>query len=466
MTNGLASQASILVVDDDATMLEYIKTSLTVGNLPEPVVLADSRQAMDIIRQNEFMVVVLDLVMPHIGGMELLAQIKQELPDVECIMLSGMDDIPAVVSTIRMGAFDYLVKSTDLDKLVLVVQRAMERYRLRQGLAVLTDRRPFKALANPEAFQEMVAEDETMARLFRLVEIAAPTDYNLILSGESGTGKEMLARIIHRLSLRSSGPFVAVNMAAISAGLFEAEFFGYVKGAFTGAVGGKEGFFSAARGGTLFLDEITELHPELQSKLLRVIQEKEYYPVGSNRLRELDNRLIVATNRDLRQSVTDESFRKDLFFRLNEFQLTIPPLRDRKNDILPLAYYFLTLHARKVGKVILQLADDLAQALLKYDFPGNVRELNNLIAAAVLVEDTETLTLSAVPDLAPARGSKAKLVDNYLLTMDEVEKAHILRVLESCGGNRTLTANVLGIGLSTLQRKLKAYLATSPPQSE
>lgn len=452
-------ESPVLAVDDDQNDLEIISNYLTLASMPTPVLISDSRQVMAAMRRHKFMVVILDLLMPHLDGINLLHQIKQEFPYVECIMLSGQDDLPAVVSAIRSGAFDYLVKSKDLDRLTHVVKHALERQRMRQRMAVYSEVMSLEDLANPEAFSEIVAVDEANAKILRLVEIVAPTDYNVILNGESGTGKEMLARIIHKLSLRESGSFVAVNMAAISPDLFEAIFFGHTRGAFTGAMVENGGFFEAARGGTLFLDEISELRPDLQGKLLRVIQEGEYYPVGSSKVRVDNCRLIVASNRNLKQAMQEGSLRKDLYYRLNEVQINIPPLRDRKDDILPLANHFLGLHAAKIGKKIDSIAEDLARALTSYDFPGNVRELKNLIATGVLVENSDRLRLSSLPEFSVNLSKRPRSNDNgcELLPLSEVERRHVEKVLEACGGNRTVTAKVLGIGLSTLQRRLKVY---------
>jgi len=301
-----------------------------------------------------------------------------------------------------------------------------------------------------------VAVDESMALVFHQAEAVAPTDYTVVISGESGTGKEKLAYIIHRLSPRSKFPFVAVNMAAFSQSLFEDEFFGHTRGAYTGAVNEKKGFFEAAQGGTLFLDEITELDPLLQGKLLRVLQEREIYRLGSTHARNVDVRILAATNRDINAEIEAGRFRSDLFYRLNMSHIRIPPLRERKSDVLPLARHFLEIHGAKNRKSIKSLAPDLTDLLLNYPFPGNVRELENIIGAAMLLEKSGVLTLSSARDLIPFPEPQ-KLQSVELIPLEEAERQHIERVLKFTDGNRTRAAKILRIGLRTLQRKLKAY---------
>lgn len=302
----------------------------------------------------------------------------------------------------------------------------------------------------------MVAQDEAMARVFCQAEACAPTDYNTLIIGETGVGKEMLARIIHELSNRSGGPFVAVNMGAFTGPLFEDAFFGHTKGAYTGAVSERKGFFEAARSGTLFLDEITELPPDLQGKLLRVIEEREMYRLGSSEMKDVDVRIISATNRDIREELSAGRFRKDLFYRLNICPINIPPLRERGKDILPLAQHFIEIHTEKNNKNIKGLAPDSEQRLLHYPFPGNVRELENIIASAVVAEKGHNLTLSSASGALQNVDSNQKLPMKKL-TLAAVERQHILQVLDSADGNRTHAARTLGIGLRTLQRKLKAF---------
>jgi len=391
--------------------------------------------------------------MPHPSGMDILQQLEEEFPDIECVIITAVDKISTAVQAMKFGAYDYLVKPINREKLIIVINRALERYCLRHRLDSFHERQLFSDLRQPLAFKDMVAHDEAMALVFYQAEAVAPTDYNIIITGESGTGKEMLAHIIHNMSHRSQSLFLAVNIAAFSNTLFEDEFFGHTKGAYTGAVNEKKGFFEEAQGGTLFLDEITELELSLQAKLLRVIQERELYRLGSTKARNVDIRIICAANRDIQEEIRKGLFRKDLFYRLNISNIHIPALRERRDDILPLAHHFLKIHAEKNKKEIDSLAPDLADRLLEYPFPGNVRELENIIAAAILLEKGKILTL---PSAFGLTHSSAQHPKEDVLALEEVEKRHILGVLKVTSGNRTRAAKILGIGLRTLQRKLKA----------
>lgn len=445
----------ILVVDDDVGLLSSIKAILVSSGMPEPALVSESSRVMELLRTHHFQLVLLDLIMPRPSGLDILQQLKKKYPDIECVIVTAMDEVSSAVQAMKFGAYDYLVKPFTKEKLIIVINRALERYCLRHGLGFFKKRRLFSDLRQPLAFKDIVTHDEAMALVFHQAEAVAPTNYNIILTGESGTGKEMLAHIIHNLSHRSNRPFLAVNIAAFSNTLFEDEFFGHTKGAYTGALSEKKGFFEEAQEGTLFLDEITELELSLQGKLLRVIQEGELYRLGSTKVRDVDIRIICATNRDIQEEIRRGIFRADLFYRLNICNIHIPPLRERRDDILPLAHHFLKIHAEKNKKEIDSLAPDLADRLLDYSFPGNIRELESIIASAILLEKGKILTLTSAFDLAtlsrPAQHPKENL-----LALDELEKRHICQVLKATNGNRTRAAKILGIGLRTLQRKLKA----------
>jgi DNA-binding NtrC family response regulator len=450
---------AVLVVDDDEGLLLSIKATLVSAGLPEPALMSDSRRVLDVLRSQRVPLVLLDLMMPHMGGMEVMQRIKEEFPEVDCVIVSAMDDVPTAVQAISSGASDYLVKPLNSDKLVALVQSHLERYRFRDELARVGRKKIFEHLKQPDAFAHLIAEDESMALVFHQIEAVAGTDYSVVINGESGTGKEMLARVIHQLSHRSKAPFYAVNMASFSKTLFEDEFFGHAKGAYTDAGGERRGFFEAANGGTLFLDEITELDPSLQAKLLRVIEEREFYRLGSTEVRNVDVRIIAATNRDISEEILKGRFRADLFYRINTYNIKIPPLRDRKQDILPLARYFLKLHAGANKKKIADLSPELNERLLTYAFPGNVRELENMMAAAVLLEKGKTLSLAASRNLLPYEGPERRR-STPLLTLDELERRHIERVLEATNGNRPKAAKILGINVSTIYRKLEKYNLT------
>ncbi len=455
------TDSPVLVVDDDEGLLLSIKATLVGAGLPEPALVSDSRRVLDLLAGGRFSLVLLDLMMPHLSGMEVLKLIREKHVDVECVIVSAIDEVPAAVQAMSLGASDYLVKPLNREKLIALIERALENRAVRDDLARFGSKKVFETLKHPEAFTGMVAEDEAMALIFHQVEAVAGTDYSVVINGESGTGKEMLARAIHRLSHRRDHPFYAVNMAAFSKTLFEEEFFGHEKGAFTDAASDRQGFFEAAQGGTLFLDEITELDPALQAKLLRVIEEGEFYRLGSTQVRNVNVRLIAATNRDIHEEILQGRFRADLFYRINMYSITIPPLRERPRDILPLARHFLRLHAAANHKRVRDISDELAERLLAHRFPGNVRELEHMVAAAVLLEKSDVLTLRAMEHLLPYQGPERR--KNYeLMTLAELEKRHIRRVLDITGGNRPKAAKILGINVSTIYRKLEKYKLENP----
>jgi len=446
----------LLVVDDDPGILLSIKASIVSLGMSEPALLSDSRLVIDLLGKHPFPVVLLDLMMPHLSGMDLLQQIKKEFPETACVIVTSVDDVSSTVEAMQKGAYDYLVKPLNIEQLAIVINRAMERYNLRLGLSLYERKQLFSDLDNPKAFEEIIAEDEAMALVFRQVEAVAATDYSVVITGESGTGKEMVARVIHKLSNRKQAPFLAVNMAAFSKALFEDEFFGHAKGAYTDALVEKKGFFEQADCGTLFLDEIAELDLSLQGKLLRVIEEQELYRLGSTKVRNVDVRILSATNRDIDKEIKKGNFRADLFYRLNMYNIKIPHLKDRKNDIIPLAQHFLKIYAEKNNKKINSIAKDLAEALIEYQFPGNVRELENIIAGAVLLEKSDSLTLSSAGSLA-SNMKPFERVNDEVLTLAELEKEHIGHILNITGGNRTKAARLLGVNTTTVYRKIEKY---------
>ena len=449
-------KSPVLVVDDDEGLLLSIKATLVSSGLPEPALVSDSQRVMDLVREYDFQLILLDLMMPQLTGMEVLETIKAEAPDIDCVIVSAIDDVASAVQAMSLGASDYLVKPLNSDKLIALVNRTLEKVTVQHDLAQFGSKKVFSNLKNPAAFTDIVAEDEAMALVFHQVEAVAGTDYSVVIHGESGTGKEMLARVIHKLSNRSNAPFYAVNMASFSKTIFEDEFFGHAKGAYTDAGNEKIGFFEAANSGTLFLDEITELDPSLQGKLLRVIEERELYRLGSTEIRNVDVRIIAATNKDINEEILKGKFRADLYYRINMYNINVPPLKERKKDILPIARHFLKIHARANDKDIRSLSPDLEQRLMQYSFPGNVRELENIIAAAVLLEKSNTLTLAATLNLLPYEGpERRKNVE--LLTLEELEKRHIEKVLSITGGNRPKAAKILGVNVSTVYRKIEKY---------
>lgn len=454
----LPDKSPILVVDDDEGLLFSIRAALMSSGLPDPALVSDGRKVSELIKKHRFSLVLLDLIMPHVDGMEVLKQIKKNAPVTECIIITAVDEVDMAVKAMRYGAYDYLVKPLNLERTTIAITHALERYQLKQGMALFERPQSFDDLKHPDAFGTMVAKDEAMALVFRQAEICAESDYNVMITGETGVGKGMLARIIHQIGSRNKGPFVAVNMPAFSSSLFEDDIFGHIRGAYTGAVADKRGIFETARGGTLFLDEITELAPAMQSKLLRVIEEKEFYRLGSTDIVNVDLRILSASNRDVSDAISNGHLRRDLYFRLNEYHIHIPPLRRRPKDIPFLADHFLRIHSAKNKKRISGITNDALEVLQHYLFPGNVRELENIIASAVLVEGGEELGLAALHNLISKHVQPRDQADIFL-PLEELQRQHIIRALELTDGNRTRAARLLGIGLRTLQRKLKAYHA-------
>lgn len=456
-----SNNSPILIVDDDEGLLFSIRAALLSAGLPDPQMVSDSRQVLSLVRKNKYQLALLDLIMPHMDGMDVLRQIKQESPSTECIILTAVDDVETAVKAMRFGAYDYLVKPLQVKRTTIAVRHALERYQLKQGMALFERTQTFADLKRPEMFNDMVAEDERMALVFHQAESCAQSDYNVMITGETGVGKGMLARTLHQLSARSSSPFVAVNMPSFSPNLFEDDFFGHTKGAYTGAISDKKGFFETAQGGTLFLDEITELVPAIQGKLLRVIEDKEFYRLGSTNIINIDLRVISASNRDLEEAVKSGDFRGDLYFRLNEYHIHIPPLRHRTKDIMPLAYHFLRKHAALNKKNINEISPSLTEMLMQYDYPGNVRELEHIISSAVLGERSRVLGLASVQNLGMDASKTLSKMPKAFPKLADIQRQHIEKALELTNGNRTHAAQLLGIGLRTLQRKLKTYAHNS-----
>ncbi|MGZ6144378.1 MAG: sigma-54-dependent transcriptional regulator, partial [Myxococcales bacterium] len=378
---------------------------------------------------------------------ELLKLIKERAPGTECVMLTANESIPTVIRAVRLGAYDYLVKPILPEQLSQALERVLERRRLVETLQL---RSGSATLKRPEAFADFVTGDPTLRRLLREAELHAGCDIPVLITGETGVGKEVLARAVHRCSPRAGGPFVAVNMLAVSPALFESEFFGHARGAFTGAERDRAGYLAQAGGGTLFLDEVGDLPIEIQGKLLRVLQEREYTPVGKTRAERADVRFVAATNQDLDGRVKDGRFRKDLFYRLQFAHLHLPPLRERVGDVPLLVAHILGDRTK--------LDEEALARLERHDWPGNVRELRGLLEAARNLADggviePEHLRLKPPPRAsppAPASGATS------FATLEEVERAHILAAYEGLGRNKTRAARALDIGLHTLQRKLKA----------
>ncbi|MGY8778882.1 MAG: sigma-54-dependent transcriptional regulator [Longimicrobiales bacterium] len=444
----------ILLVDDEISILDTLQI-LFRGEGYE-VCMADSGpNALAALKAEKPDLVLTDIRMPGASGLEVLAEAREVDPEMPVILMTAQASLQSAVRAVNEGAYWYLQKPFVNDELLAICRRALESRELRaenKRLKTEIQMKGRKSGDRPNGVAPGFVE------ILDLAETVAVTESTVLISGESGTGKELVARYIHSLSERSDGPFLSINCGALPDSLLESELFGHVKGAFTGAVRDKDGLLVAAASGTFFLDEIGEMSPATQVKLLRAIQEREVLPVGSTKAVAVDTRIVAATNKDLEEEVARGGFRRDLYYRLNVIQLHLPPLRDRREDIQVLANYFLDRAGEKSGNKY-SLAEETMDVLSKYDWPGNVRELENALERAVVVARSSVIPPDALPNRvheAPRpRLVSAEMPPNP--TMDVVERAYILWVLESEGGNKTRAAEALGIDPSTLYRKLHRY---------
>jgi DNA-binding NtrC family response regulator len=442
-------QTRLLVVDDAPTMLELLQRNLTAHGycvLTAPSVA----EALKVLADTHVDLVITDLKMPGVNGLDLVRHVRQNLHDTEVMMVTGYATVEGAVQAVKSGAEEYLPKPFTEEELLAAVQRALRKLKVRLASRALA---PTGDAVHPG----LLGESAAMQRVFSAITKAAATSATVLITGDSGTGKELVARAVHYSSPRASAPFVPVNCGGIPEGLLESELFGYVKGAFTGALETRAGFFQTAEGGTIFLDEISETSAAMQVKLLRVLQDREVCMVGDNRARKVDVRIIAATNKDLLSLVEKRAFREDLFFRLNVITVVVPPLRERDQDVLLLARHFLTKFAREYGKPVPTLTPGALEVLTGYYWPGNVRELENVIQRLVVMTDAPQID---VPDLPEHMRFSAARESGRRRTLAEVEFEHIRNVLASVGGNKTRAAEILGIDRKTLREKLTKL---SPP---
>ncbi|WP_019558133.1 sigma-54 dependent transcriptional regulator [Thioalkalivibrio sp. ALE12] len=450
-------EARLLVIDDEPIACRQLEQ--VFRHSPFTVVTReDGASGLQALDQERFDAVLTDLRMPGVDGMEILRRARERDPDLAVIMITGHATLDSAVEAMKAGAFHYIAKPFRIDEVREVVAKAVEFTRLRRDNRALRDQ-----VEQGGRKATLVAQDTAMQRLLETARQIAPTDCNVVLTGESGTGKELLARYIHNHSTRAEGPFLAVNCGALQDELLASELFGHEKGAFTGATQQKKGLFEAAAGGTLFLDEVAETSPAMQVNLLRVLQEREVLRVGGRTPIPVDVRVIAASNRRLDRAVDRGDMREDLYFRLNVVNLVLPPLRDRRDDIPLLAYYFLKRHALAMGKRIDDIEPAALERLVEHDYPGNVRELSNIIERGVALARTTDLTLADLP--RALREASARVVDEAaapVRTLEEQEAVQIRQALEQTGGNRTRAARLLGIDRVSLWRKIKR-LGIEPP---
>jgi len=444
---------NILIVDDEKNTREGLGRALDRQYV---VHLADSAEAaLDVLDNEEIDVVLSDIRMPGLDGMQLMARILARTPQPVVILLTAYGSVEQAVEAMRQGAFDFLTKPVNLDHLELTLRKAIRSRSVEEE-----NRQLHQQLEKKYGLENIIGSSQAMEEVFDTVQQVAPARTTVLIEGESGTGKELIARALHRLSPRKNGPFVAVHCAAFSESLLESELFGHEKGAFTNAMSQRKGRFELADGGTLFLDEVGEIDLETQVKLLRVLEERAFERVGGTSLVEIDVRLIAATNRNLRDMVDSGEFREDLYYRLNVVRVPLPPLRERDSDLMLLMRHFLESFCEENGKEISGVTPEAMDALEAYDWPGNIRELRNVVERMVVLCRTDKITLRDVPgDLkagrAPTVGSNVKLSDKA--TMKDAEKSMIAQALNDNKGNRTKAAKQLGISRRTLHRKLNEY---------
>jgi two-component system response regulator HydG len=424
------SKPSILIIDDESGILDTLRILLKNQGF-SPATAQGGRAGLDALRASPPDIVLTDVRMPQVSGIDILGAAREQDPELPVILMTAQASLQSAIQAVNEGAFYYIQKPFSNDDLVAICRRAAE-------------------------YRQLRTENKSLKREIRKRERS-----NVLILGDSGTGKELVARYIHELSERSEGPFFSINCGALPESLLESELFGHVKGSFTGAVRDKQGLFAAARGGTFFLDEIAETQPSTQVKLLRVLQEREALPVGGTEPVQVDVRVIAATNRDLDEAMRQGTFRSDLYYRLNVISMRLPPLRERREDIPVLAESFLHRIARDRVQSVKTLSQEALDAVMAYDWPGNVRELENALEHAVLLSAGDTVEGTALPDRVTSRKAQPLVAERapHNPTLEAIERAYILWVLQAEGGNKTRAAEALGIDPSTLYRKLARYEA-------
>lgn len=451
---------SIIVIDDERDFLDSMRRGLITSGFKMIRTEAVPSEALSRFERGEgFDIALIDITMPGMDGIEVLNKIKSTSPETECIMISAVDEARVAVQCLRKGAYDYLVKPISKEELILSINRALERKRL-MDIVDLGRRRHIPKLENERAFHSIITRSENMLRILKEAELHAASDIPVLITGETGTGKEMLARAIHAASSRSSAIFTPINMDAINSTLFDAEFFGHTKGAFTGAAQDRAGYLETTNKGTLLLDEIGSMPLDLQGKLLRVLQDGEYIKIGTSLPSRTNVRILAATNQDLEKMMAKKLFRKDLFYRLRGGWLHLPPLKERKDDIPLLVGKFYEEYCGTPG---MDISENALRLLMDHDYRGNIRELKTIVQSAVNLAQGKTITAAHLPSRLSTcheswRGDNDPNCDALgIKTLSMVEKDHILGVYEQTCSNKAQAAKLLGIGLNTLRRRLEEY---------
>ena len=449
-SNEEAGLGRALIIDDDRAMRDVLARGLSqMGFAIETA--ATGAEALERVAAEDFDALITDLSMAGMNGLELCQRALSIQPGLPVIVITAFGSLDSAIGAIRAGAYDFLPKPFDIEVAALALERAVQVRRLRRDLARLEE-----AVDRSADFGALLGESRAMRELQDLIERVRESDVTVLVTGESGTGKELVARTLHRSGRRSEGPFVAINCAALPESLLESELFGHTKGAFTDAKADRAGLLVQASGGTLFLDEVGEMPLGMQAKLLRALQDRTVRPVGGNREVSFDARIVAATNRDLTAAVEGRAFREDLYFRLNVLEIRVPPLRERGKDVLVLAQRFIEQESATSGKPVRGISPDAAQRLSNYAWPGNVRELRNCIERAVALARFDQITLDDLPDRI-RHDMSVRDHDDELLSLDEIERRHVLRVLAALDGKRAAAARVLGLDRKTLYRKLERW---------
>lgn len=446
----MSQSATILIVEDEDLMRGILAGLLSDAGF-RVIEAASGAQALELFAAEAPALTISDIALGSLDGIELLDRIKQLDSEALVIMITAYSSVETAIAALRKGAYDYITKPFINEDILQTVRNALRQRELFRENRYL--RRELKGRYN---FESIIGRSDVLLEIFKLIEKIAGTGSGVLIQGESGTGKELIAKAIHYNSPRADGPFIAINCAALPETLLESELFGYVRGAFTGAHANKVGLFKAADGGTLFLDEVSEMPQTLQVKLLRALQEREFIPLGATKAITFDARIIAATNRNLEEESQTGTFRADLFYRLSVFSLTLPPLRERREDIPLLARFFVERFAHAFNALPKTISDEAMQALINYDWRGNVRELQNAIERAVTLSD-ERIELQHLPQKVRQTPTAIRDLTGQTLTLDELERRYIFATLDRVGDDKARAATLLGIDLSTLYRKLKRY---------
>ena len=451
----MSQKPSVLVVDDESGILDTLRILLRNEGF-EVTTAQGGKAGLEQIRSGAHDIILSDVRMPQVSGLDILNSAREQDPMTPVILMTAQASLQSAIGAVNQGAFYYIQKPFSNDELVAILRRACEFRAVRvenKQLKQEIRRRDRTTVTRP------IGKSKRFLEVLKLAEHVSPTESTVLIQGESGTGKEVVARYIHNLSNRADGPFLSINCGALPENLLESELFGHVKGSFTGAVRDKQGLFAAARGGSFFLDEVGEMPPSLQVKLLRVLQEREAIPVGATEAIPVDVRIIAATNRDLEEEIRRGNFRSDLFYRLNVIAINLPPLRERRDDLLLLIESFLQSLAQESGAEAKALSSEALDAVMVYEWPGNVRELENALEHAVVLSRGNVIDAASLPERITKRRKEPLVAERSYRnpTLEVIERAYIMWVLQAEGGNKTRAAEVLGIDPSTLYRKLSRY---------